>query len=300
MNAWFVQHLAALRLASRRLLGAPLNTLLSALAIGVALALPAGGQMLLGNALRLAQSSAPQPQLSIFMDVTADSKTVNAFGERLRQHRQVAKVEFLPKEDTLNRMKTSASFKDVIEVLGRNPFPDAFVLTPRDDRPTAMEALAAEMRKQPKVEHVQLDSAWVQRLDALLRLGRSSLTVLAALLGAGLIAITFNIIRLQVLTMKAEIEVSRLLGATDGYIRRPFIYFGTLLGLLGGSVAWLLVAATAQGLRAPLTELAQLYGLSLEFSGLNLTDSGILLLLAAGLGWMGASLSLYQHLRQSQ
>jgi cell division transport system permease protein len=297
MNAWLAQHIAALRLALRRLSGAPVNTLLSSLAIGVALALPAGGQMLLGNAVQLALNSAPQPQLSIFMDVSADAKTVAALGERLKQHRQIAKVEFLPKDDTLNRMKTSASFKDVIEVLGRNPFPDAFVLTPRDDSPQAMEALAAEMRKQPKVEHVQLDSAWVQRMDALLRLGRTSLVLLTTLLGAGLIAITFNIIRLQVLTMKAEIEVSRLLGATDGYIRRPFVYFGTLLGLLGGMVAWLLVAATAQGLQVPLTELAHLYGLSLQFSGLSAQNSILLLALAAALGWIGATLSLFQHLR---
>ena len=104
-----------------------------------------------------------------------------------------------------------------------------------------------ELRKLPRVEHVQLDSAWVQRLDALLRLGRTAVVLLASLLGVGLMAITFNAIRLQVLTSRAEIEVSRLLGATDAFIRRPYYWFGTLQGLLGGVIAWAIVAVALAG-----------------------------------------------------
>jgi cell division transport system permease protein len=134
-------------------------------------------------------------------------------------------------------------------------------------------------------------------LDALLRLGRSSLTLLAALLGVGLIAITFNTIRLQVLTQRAEIEVSRLLGATDAFIRRPFYWFGALQGLGGGLVAWAIVALATLGLRGPVNELAQLYSLGFTMPALSVSQIAILLAFATGLGWAGAALSLRQYLR---
>lgn len=293
---WLSSHRAALALALRRLADAPLNTLLSVLAIGIALALPAGGQMLLENAAQLAHGAAPQPQLSVFMKVDADAKTVGKVGGALGNHTGIRNTKPLPKEETLTRMKGSDSLREVIEVLGRNPFPDAFVVTPSDDAPAAMESLAAELRQLPGVEHVQLDSAWVRRLDALLRLGRTGVTVLALLLGAGLVAITFNIIRLQVLTLRAEIEVSRLLGATDAFIRRPFIHHGVLLGLLGALAAWLMVAAAVEWLRSPVMELADLYDLSVQFSRLGASETAVLIGIAGTLGGLGAAISLGQHL----
>jgi len=161
-----------------------------------------------------------------------------------------------------------------------------------------MEKLAAEFRQWPKVEHVQLDSAWVRRLDALVRLGRTATLLLGVLLGAGLIAICFSIIRMQTLTHRSEIEVSELLGATDGFIQRPFLYYGVLLGLGGGVAAWLLVAAATAWLRGPLGELARLYDLNLVLQMLDARDSALLLGLGAALGWLGAMISLKQHLRQ--
>ena len=299
MNAWLAQHIEALRLALSRLLASPLNTLLSLLAIGVALALPAGGQMLLSNALSLAGTSSAVPQISVFMASGAERKASAEIEARLRKYGGIKQVQFLPREETLARMKASQGLRDVIEALPANPFPDAFIVTAADDRPEVMEKLAAEFRQWPKVEHVQLDSAWVKRLDALLKLGRTAVLLLGLLLGAGLIAITFTTIRMQVLTSRAEIEVAHLLGATDSFIRRPFLYFGALLGLGGGLFAWLLVGAAAVWLRAPLGDLVRMYDLTLVIQPLGLIESGTLLAFSATLGWLGALLSLRQHLRQS-
>jgi len=299
MRVWLTHHLEAARLALRRLTAAPLNSLLSLLAIGIALALPAGGQMLLANARHLAGTASAAPQISVFMASSADRRAATDIGGRLAQFGGVKQVQFLPREETLARMKANPGLRDVIEALPANPFPDAFVVTAADDDPEAMEGLAAEFRQWPKVEHVQLDSAWVRRLDALLKLGRTAVLLLGALLGTGLIAISFGIIRMQVLTHRAEIEVSQLLGATDGFIRRPFLYYGFLLGLGGGVVAWLLVGAAALWLRAPLSELVRLYDLTLVLQTLDARDSALLLGLAAGLGWVGATISLRQHLRQN-
>jgi cell division transport system permease protein len=297
LKVWFAHHRAAVLLAVRRLAAAPVNSLLSLLAIGVALALPAGGQMLLANALQLAGTTSAVPQISIFMAVSAERAAATEIGSRLGKQGGVRRVEFLSREETLARMKTNPGLRDVVEALPANPFPDAFIVNVTDESAEAMEALAVEFRRWPKVEHVQLDSAWVRRLDALLKLGRTAVMLLGVLLGAGLIAISFSIIRMQVLTHRAEIEVSRLLGATDGFIQRPFLYYGVLLGLGGGVVAWLLVGAAVLWLRAPLGELVRLYDLTLVLQSLGLRDSGLLLGIAAGLGWLGSMFSLRQHLR---
>lgn len=298
MKVWFTHHFDAALLAMRRLAGAPVNSLLSLLAIGVALALPAGGQMLLANALRLAGTTSAVPQISIFMAGNAERRAATEIESRLGKYGGVKQVRFLSREETLVRMKTNPALREVIEALPANPFPDAFVVTATDDRPEAMEKLAAEFRQWPKVEHVQLDSAWVRRLDALLKLGRTAIILLGALLGAGLIAISFSIIRMQMLTHRAEIEVSQLLGATDGFIQRPFLYYGVLLGLGGGIVAWLLVGGAVYWLRAPLGELVRLYDLSLVLQALDVRDSALLLGFAASLGWLGALVSLRQHLER--
>jgi cell division transport system permease protein len=293
---WLHQNRDAMLLALRRLSVSPFNTLLSVLAIGIALALPAGGQMLLSNAMQLARNSAPTPQISLFLDLDADKRAVHEIEVRLKDHPGVKAYRFIAREETLTRMKGSEGLADVIDALPKNPFPDAFAVLPADDKPEAMEALAVELRQQPKVAQAQLDSDWVRRLNALLRIGRSGVALLALLLGVGLIAITFNTIRLQIMTSRAEIELSRLLGATDAFVRRPFEYFGVVLGLAGGIVAWLIVAGATWWIRQPIGELAQLYNFDFALRPLALVDSLALLGAAAGLGWIGAGLSLRQHL----
>ncbi len=302
MNAWLAQHAKALGWALRRLAAAPLHTLLSLLAISVALALPASGQMLLGNLLQIAGNAAATPELSLFLAQDADRKTADEIAARLKNHTKVKEFRYVPRGETLKRFQASEGLAEVIAVLPNNPFPDAFVIIPRDsgdDSPAAMEQLRDELGRWPKVEHVQLDSAWVRRLHALLRLGRTGVTLLAVLLGLGLVATTFTTIRLQVLTQRAEIEVSRLLGATDAFICRPFYYFGALQGLAGGIGAWLIVLAVTLALRGPTAELAGLYNAGGVLQPLAATDALILLGFSTALGWLGAALSLVRHLREA-
>jgi cell division transport system permease protein len=296
MKAWLAQHRQALGLALQRLAANRLDTLLAALAVGIALALPAGGQMLLANALQLARNVSATPQLSVFMALDAEPKTILEVENKLRGNAGVAGLRRVPRSETLARMKKNEGLRDVIEALPGNPFPEAFVVTPRDESPAAMEPLRKEFAKLPKVEHVQLDSAWVSRLDALLRLGRIAVWLLAALFGVGLVAITFNTIRLQVLTQRAEIEVSRLLGATDAFIRRPFYYHGALQGISGGLVAWAIVSVAALALQAPVAEIARLYAFDFSLE-LPPVGQGLQLLgVAAALGWLGSALSIGRHL----
>ncbi len=298
MKGRLLQHRQAAALALRRLLATPLNTVLGALVLGIALALPAGGEMMLANFQRLAKRIAATPQISVFMALDAKPAEVEDIEARLRRHAGTREVHLVKREDTLRRFRESEGLGEVIDSLPRNPFPDAFIVLPRDDAPAALEALREEFLGYPKVEHVQLDSAWVKKLDAFLRLARLAITLLAGVLGLALVAVTFNTIRLQILTQEAEIEVSRLLGATDAFIRRPFLYYGALQGLAGGVVAWIAVLVAFLLLRAPVAELIALYGIDFSLFILPMADSILLFGLAALLGWLGAWFSLSRHLSQ--
>lgn len=294
---WLNAHRKALLLALRRLTESPLNTLLAVLGIGIALALPAGGQLLVEHVAALGRGAATTPQLTIFLAVAADRQAAKAIELRLKERGDVARFQLLAREDTLLRMKSSEGLADVITALPQNPFPDALVVTPADDSPEAMEKLAGEARQWPKVEHVQVDADWARRLAAVVRLARTGMLLLATLLGIGLVTITYSAIRMQGLTRQAEVEVSRLLGATDAFIRRPFLWFGTLLGLLGGSVAWLIVAGAVLWLQAPVAELARLYDLELLLVPPSAAASLLILMASAVLGWLGAALSMRRLLR---
>ncbi len=298
-------HWNAARLALRRLTATPLNTLLSVLGIGIALALPAAGYVLLGHVKTLTQGSAATPQLTVFLPIDAERRAALAVEAKLKAEPAVAKTQLLAREDTLARMKSAGGggLADVIGALPKNPFPDAIVVTPADEAPATLDQLATTLRNAKEwreIEHVQVDADWARRLAAFIRLANSGVLLLAGLLGTGLLAIVFNTIRLQALTRRDEVEVSRLLGATDGFIRRPFLWHGSLLGLVGGLVAWLIVAGAVAWLRLPVAELTALYGIELQLALPDALTSAGLFGAAALLGWLGAALSIGQHLKNME
>jgi cell division transport system permease protein len=297
VRVWFTQHRAALVSALRRLWSAPLNTLLSLLVIGIALTLPAFGYVVLDNLNEIGRNVSGVQQISLFMTLDASKKEVAEIENRLRQA-TTGKWRFVPKDEALQHIRDSEGMADIVASLPRNPLPDAFVVEPTNSEPEALEILRKEITGWPAVAHVQLDSAWVKRFDALLRLATLALWMLAGIFAAGLIAVTFNTIRLQVMAQAAEIEVARMIGATDTFIRRPFYYFGAMQGALGGLLAAALVVGSLRLLAVPVGELVALYG-----AGFVLRMPGpaeILVLAGAGalLGWLGAQLSVSLSLRK--
>ena len=296
MKAWFSQHRAAVAQALRRLWANPLNTFLSLLVIGIALTLPGFGYVLLDNLRDLGNNASGAQQVSLFMELDASRKEADEIGNRLRQAGN-AKWRFVPKEEALKHMQASEGMAEIVASLPRNPLPDAFVIEPANTEPEALEILRKEIAGWPKVAHVQLDSAWVKRFDAFLRLARLALLMLAGIFAAGLIAVTFNTIRLQVMAQAAEIEVARLVGATDAFIRRPFYYFGALQGACGGLLAAAFVVAALRLLAAPVAELAGLYGSSFALHAPGAIAVATLAGMGALLGWLGAQLSVSLSLR---
>ena len=289
MTAWLRQHLQAFLSAGRRL------GLLNALVIGVALSLPAGGYALLENLRSVAARFSFEPQITIFLQPEARRVDAEALGRRLQSDARISKLRFVPREEALKELASVQGLPDLIAALGRNPLPDAFVVTSKE---AAIEKLAADLGALPGVAQVQADAAWARRLGALAALGRLGLWILAAMLGAGLVAVTFNTVRLQILTQREEIEVSKLIGATDGFIRRPFYYLGLLQGLAGGAIALGIVWAALWLLNSEVRGLAESYGSSFRFAFPPPGDAAAIVGFAGLLGWLGAHLSVSRHLRE--
>jgi cell division transport system permease protein len=295
---WLLLHLDTLRESLSRLARQPLASALNALVIGIALSLPAGFYLGLNNLQAFSRQLSSDPQVSIFLRLDAIPAEVATVQQRLQSSPDVGRVEFISRDEALARLKRSAGLADVLVNLGRNPLPDAFVVSARSNDPRILEALREQTRKWPMVEHVQLDSEWARRLDAALNVGRILVSLLAALLAVALVAVTFNTIRLQILTRRDEIEVSKLIGATNPFIRRPFLYFGALQGLAGGIAAWAIVGSAIMILNIQLENLTSLYGSAFTLDWPDLRHTTLLLVFASALGWLGAWLSVSSHLWQ--
>jgi len=284
MSAWLRQHWQAFRLGLRKL------SLLNALVIGIALSLPAAGYALIESLRPAGERLALEPRISLFLTPQARRADADALGARLRADRRIASVRFVPREEALKEMSSVQGLSEVIGALGRNPLPDAFVVTSKED-------IAGELGKLPGVAHVQADAVWARRLAAAASIAQLTVGLLAALLGAALVAVTFNTIRLQILTQRDEIEVSKLLGATDAFIGRPFYYLGLLQGWVGGVLALAVAAAAFALLNREVRLLAESYGSNFRFGFLPLSEALLVVVLAGGLGWLGAWLSVARHLR---
>ncbi|MFH1603680.1 MAG: permease-like cell division protein FtsX [Pseudomonadota bacterium] len=297
MNAWLRQHRQTFALTLARMASNPFATLLNVMVIGVALALPLGGYMLLQNLGGVARQFTGNPQVSLFLSTDVGKADVNALEARLKLISGVRTARFVSREQALEDLKRSENMADVVAALQINPLPDAFVLETGGNA-AELERLQAELRALPKIAHIQIDSAWVKKLETLLALGRTAVLILAILLAFGLVAVTFNTIRLQILTQKEEIEVSKLIGATDAFIRRPFFHLGLIQGALGGLAALAINYSCMRVLNLSILELAHLYGSDYRLRFFGLPDCLSLLAFAAMLGWLGAYMSVSRHLSE--
>jgi cell division transport system permease protein len=297
VRVWLRHHWLSLASTLGRLARQPLATALNVAAIGVALALPFGGYVLLDNGRMLARHVAGDPQMTVFLSLDATRADAERIGAEIRRAAGVRGMRFVPRDEAFAELKRSEGIGDIVAALRSNPLPDAYVVDLDPGQAAAADSLAVRLRQSPAVDQVQLDSAWVKRLDALIGLGRAAVAVLATFLAIGLVAITFNTVRLQIVTQAQEIEVSRLVGATAGYVRRPFLYLGALLGGLGGVVAAAAIAVAVATLNGDIARLAATYGSSFRLSMPAVTDQVSLVVFAATLGWMGAYLSVSRHLR---
>jgi cell division transport system permease protein len=304
MIAWTKQHVAALAHALRQLVRSPGSSALNVLVIAIALALPFAGLTILENVRPLSEQLAVEPEISIFLSMEIPRERATALAPQIRRLvqdlRSPARLEFVPREKALTMLQDKSGMADTVTALGENPLPDGYVLrlaSFRDGTEAGrIDSLAAQLKALPGVDYVQVDSAWVKRLAALLHILRLALLFLGATLGVVVVAVAFNTIRLQLMTHREEIGISRLFGATDAYIRRPFYYTGAMLGLLAGAVALGVVAIALHPLNEAIAEFARLYASEFRLGPLGLWPTLGLLALSGTMGLVGAGLSVRRHL----
>ncbi|WP_047541436.1 permease-like cell division protein FtsX [Methylotenera versatilis] len=292
MKTWLIHHMQALRLVLSRFQKNRLGTLLICLSIGVTLALPSVAYIILDNLNGLVSSVKSESQISVFLTEKHDTALVSGIEKILKQNPAIQNVIFVSKQDALEQLTAIDANKSLLDSLQGNPLPDAFFVEPKMLDATSIESLKNELSKIQGVETVLVDGVWIKRLNSLLFLGKKILIILAGLLGFALIAVIGNTIRMQVLTQSAEIELSRLIGATKSFIRRPFLYVGGLYGLGGGALAlmitWVMILFFNQTIKA----IANSYQSDFNLHFLSFAEILVVLIISTALGWISAYFSL--------
>jgi cell division transport system permease protein len=294
MTRWLLSHGQAVAAAMSKLIRSPIANVLNILVLGIALALPLALYLGLRNLESLSARFDTTPSLSVFMEGSATEAEIAGVRRLLEPHPKVERVRWVPKDQAYRELRDKIGLES--GAIGYNPLPDAFIVQAKSVESATLSELQQELGKLPGVAHVELDHAWVERLHAILALGRSGVFTLGVLLSAALVLVTFNTIRLQIVTQRQEIEVAHLIGATRAFVRRPFLYSGALQGLAGGLAALGIVAAIGSYLEPRVSTLLATYSASLSRAGWQFREAGSFLLLSAALGWVGAWLAANRHL----
>lgn len=279
MKRWFRQHRYALRVACRRLTAQPFSSLSNVIVISLTLAIPILAASVLVSAQPVVRHIPVSPEITLFLKGSIDAQLTSTLVHSLEHDygEAVSAVRIIPRDQALETLKAKPVWADALSVLTDNPLPDAVVVTLQETPDLAQQAsiLAQQWRELEHVDSVQLDSDWVRRLEAILDFLRIGLGLLAV--GVALVVLTtvFNTVRMQALTQRDEIAVARLVGATESFVRRPFLYLGGLTGAISSLVSIALAALALQPLNTALTRLAKTYGAQLT---LHLPDAASLAL----------------------
>ena len=297
MTQWLRHHRQAFLLALRRWLGNPFAALFAALAMAAALALP--GSLYLGylNIMQLAGRLPARPEITLYLKADLGAPTLARLQQQLQHDGKLAQARFVSKTDALAQLQADG-LADPLAGLSANPLPDAWVLIPKDPAPQALARLTRQYAALPEVEQVSSDSNWAKRLAAALAVVQSLTLFIAGLFAIALAAISANTVRSATLARREEIQVSRLIGASDAYLRLPYLYHGLLQGLAAGGATVLILAVLMSMLAGPVRALSALYGSTFSLLFLSPTQQAILVCAPAAFSWLGAWFSVTRTLHR--
>jgi cell division transport system permease protein len=300
LRVWFDQHLHSLAFSLGRALRKPWATLLTVAVMGLALAMPLGLSIVMDNLRHFAGSVQQSREINLFLKVDVDASAAEKLAATLRARGDVASVELRTPQQALAGFRESSGLGDAFDALGENPLPTLLIVVPKGGDREDDARLATALQALPQADLVQHDAVWRQRLDAWLEFGQRVVQVLSVLLGLGALLVVGNTVRLDIQSRREEIGVLQLLGASDGFIRRPFLYLGVWYGLGAGLLALGLIAAAGLALREPLAALSASYGSQFALKGLDALHSAMVLLGTVLLGWLGARAMTGHFLRQTR
>lgn len=297
-QAWRSHHGIVAGESLMRLLQTPSQSLLTWLVVAIALALPAFLYLALAQLQTVGEGWQTRSQLTVFMHPRAREDAALNLREELLQQTGISSVDYVSPEQALAEFEQYSGLGSVVSSLDTNPLPAVLVVMPTAENSLAedLESLKAALISDLRVDDVRIDMEWVQRLQKMMAVGQRIVLTLAALLALGVLLAIGNTIRLTIESRRDEIVIVKLVGATNAFVRRPFLYTGFWYGLGGGILAWLIMFSGTLWLSGPIDELAELYQSDFRFRGLNLTESLGILAIASLLGLLGAALAVSKHL----
>lgn len=299
LTAWLAHHQLVAVETLVKLLANPLGSLLTWLVIAISLTLPGALWMALDNMEQLSGRFQESGRITLYLSPQATADDGRALNEQIARLPQIARTEFMDAETVLAEFRAHSGLGDALNVLPENPLPAVILAEPPLGlQQEELAALAEQLQQYPQVDSVQMDMAWVERLLAMLALAERLIWVLGLLLALAILLVVGNTIRLAIAARVDEIRVVKLVGGTNAWVRRPFLYTGLWYGLVGGVLAWVLLILCWLLLRGPVAELAQLYGSAFVLRPLDAGAALTLLLGAMLLGWLGAWWSVSRHLDQ--
>lgn len=294
MKNWLNQHTLAIQLVLQRLKTHWLNTLTICMVIGITVTLPGLLFVGLDNLQDMSRSIKQDAQMSAFLKPALNGNVIQRLINDVQELPQVKEVRYVPKEEAIKQLGEQFLQKDLLADLPQNPLPDALFITLTDTQPSTAKPVQDALQTREEVEELVVDSVWMERLNSMLVLGKRIALIFASLLGIAMITVISNTVRMQVLTHEAEIEVSRLIGATHSFIRRPFLYMGSIYGLGGGLIAVGLLFAIVLNLRQPVQLLANNYQSNFQLVFHLVNIGGLILLASTLVGWIAAFIALTQ------
>jgi len=298
MTGWVLRHVQSSLFAAGRLARTPIATAFTVLVIAIALTLPGALSLAIQSVRSATGEFANAIDVTVYFRQDVPLEKARQLADSLKQRSGVASVKLIPADEALKEFREQSGFGAALDVLEGNPLPHALDVRPKADAtdPAHMESLRRHLAAWPEVELVQVDSEWVQRLNAILDLMRRLVKGAAVLLGVGVLAVVGNTIRLEIYNRRAEIEVTKLVGGSNAFVRRPFLYTGLFYGLLGALLAAFLVWLALYLLAGPVGRLAASYGSSFRLMSPGWRELGILTGAGAALGIVGAWLAAARHL----
>lgn len=285
LKVYIARHLQVFFSTLGELVRAPFSNMMTIAVIGIALALPTGLHVLLQNVQQVSAQWDGAAQISLFLHQQTTDKQVEQLANLIRKRQDVSAVTSITREAALEEFRQNSGFGEALDALEDNPFPPVIVVYPTSeaDNIESVQAMLKMLGERPEVEHAQLDMQWLKRLYTIMDIGRRGIWVLATLLSISVLLVVGNTIRLAIESRREEIEIIKLIGGTNAFIRRPFLYTGFWYGLTGGVISWLLITTSLWLLGGPVNRLATLYDSHYALAGLDL---------AASLGLLGASILL--------
>lgn len=296
IGVYFLRHAQALGRSLSEVIRAPFTSLFSILAIAITLCLPAILYLLIENTAQFAGGWDKDAEISLFLHQDLPEEQAIDLAERLRKMPGVKSLDYISPAMALEQFKRYSEFSNVLDAIGTNPLPPTLVITPSGTSPAAAKSLLDQFSALPEVERSQLDIHWLQRLQGMIRIGEQALLFFSVVFGTAVMLIVGNMIRLLMQQRREEIEIIKLLGGSNAFIRRPFLYRGLLHGLLGGFVAWGLVSILVIQLQPEVTSMAKLFQSQLSLQHMDSPAIAAMIGLTAALGWLGAYLTVGRYL----